>query len=68
MLIVTLRYYAILEEHKRLTELQCNFNRENLQTHSFNSKLTRRLDEFNAKLEFETWGSVRLIKLDNDNN
>jgi hypothetical protein len=65
-LIYTLRYYAILEEHKRLSELKHRIIQQNIVLRSEIERINRRLQEFSCYTEYETWGSVLFNKLDTD--
>lgn len=67
ILLTTLKYYAILEEHKRLSVVKYEHVKEAINIKRDIEDLNKKLQEFAAVLQFETWGAVRLTKLDDYN-
>ncbi len=68
ILILILKYYAVVEEHKRLAELQHVFIQKSLAGTDEALRMFRRLSEFAACLEFETLSAVKLVKLTPDSS
>jgi len=68
ILILILKYYAVVEEHKRLAELQHAFVQKSLASTDEALRMVRRLNELAACLEFETLSAVRLGKLAPDSS
>ena len=66
ILISILKYYAVLEEHKRLSELQHSLVQRTISSTEEALRLFRRLNEYSACLEFETLSAVKLVKLTSD--
>ncbi|CAG9318211.1 unnamed protein product [Blepharisma stoltei] len=67
ILISTLKYYAILEEHKRLSQVKYEHIKQAVGLKKDIEEISRKLQEYSAVLQFETWGAVKLIKLDEYN-
>lgn len=68
ILILVLKYYAVVEEHKRLAELQHSFVQKSLASTDEALRMLRRLNELAACLEFETLSAVKLVKLTQDSS
>lgn len=64
IMINILKYYAILEEHKRLAELKYDHIKSAILLKTEIEKLSRRIQELGLALQFETCNSIKLTKLD----
>jgi hypothetical protein len=64
VMVMTLRFYAILEETKRLATLRHQFVAQAIELKSELDRLVKRFKEFSAFVEFETWGSAKLAYIE----
>lgn len=67
IMIITLKYYAILEEHKRLSQVKYEHLKTAIVLKTEIEKLSRRINELSSTLSFETCGGIKIQKLDPNN-
>lgn len=59
VMVITLRFYAILEETKRLAKMRHTFVSQAVKIKGELDRMVKRYKDFGAFLEFETWGSSK---------
>lgn len=64
IMINILKYYAVLEEHKRIAQLKYDHIASAIALKIEIEKLSKRLQELGLALQFETCNSIKLTKLD----
>ena len=64
IMINVLKYYAVLEEHKRLTHLKYEHIKTAISLKTEIEKLSRRITELSHSLNFETCSGIKITKLD----
>lgn len=66
IMIFILKYYAILEEHKRISHLKYEHVKAAIQLKIEIEKISRRLSELSYLLQFESCSGIKILKLDSN--
>jgi hypothetical protein len=67
IMISILKYYAVLEEHKRLSQVKYEHVNSAISLKRDIEKLTKKVSDLAASLQFETCGAIKVLRLDHEN-